>query len=280
MKLSIFPEANPHPKNKEEKRIESFKVSSPYLPTTVSISTDEDLIKYVTNYAWSPFVFSGTRHANNFVGCDFLVYDIDEGLTIEEAKSIVEARGLCCLCLPSPSHSEEAHRFRIVLPLAKTISTADVYEETWRKGAELFGNVDEQCKDRARYFFGSTMVDGFWNEGKFFEPIAPKKKMEQAPAKVSEVMLPVDNNIKEIVSAIYGEERKFIPEAVEYFITNAHTGLPGHWINSLNAFCFSLSLSGIEEDAILTVCKQLAPNDLDQKDLYQIKKSIQDAKKV
>jgi hypothetical protein len=281
MKLSIFANANAHPKGDAEKKLVTYQVSRPNLPQTVHFNSDEDLVKYVSNYAWSPFVFSSYRHADNFLSCDLLVYDIDDGLTIDETKLIIQKHGLCCLCLPSPSHTEELHKFRLIMPLAKTVTSPEVYIETWLKGAELFGVVDPSCKDMARFYNGSTTDDGFWEEGEFFEPVAPaKKKMEQVPQKHSETMLPVTGDIDELVRAIYGEERKFVPEAVEYFIRNAHTGLPGLWINSLNAFCFSLALSEVEEDVILTVCKQLAPNELDSKDLYQIKRAINDGRKA
>ena len=207
-----------------------------------------------------------------------LVYDIDDGLTIDEAKVLVKKHNLACLCLPSPSHSEELHKFRIILPLAYPITVPDVYIATWLSGAEIFGVVDEQCKDLARFYNSSTDEDGFWTEGKLFEPRRPEeKKMEQNQGP-KQVMLPLSGDIAETVLAIYGEKRSVVPEAVDFFIRNAHSGLQGEWTNALNRFCFSLALSGVEDDAILIVCKQLAPQELDKRDLYQIKRAIQDGK--
>lgn len=280
MRLSIFPLAKAHPTSKEEKRVESFKVSSPNLPITVEFNNDEDLLQFVTSNAWSPFTFSGTRHADNFISTDLLVYDIDKGLSIPQAEAIVKAANLACLCLPSPSHTEEAHRFRIILPLAYSISSSEVYESTWKTGAALFGAVDPQCSDTARYYFGSTTDDGFWNEGTLFVPVAKteQKEMEHAPHK--QIMLAVGADVEEIILQIYGEKRTFVSEAVDFFVRNAHTGFPGEWTNSLNAFCFSLSLSEVPDDVILTVCEQLSPGPLTKSDLYQINRAISDAKKV
>lgn len=281
MKLSIFPNANPHPKTKEEKADVGWQVSSPNLPETAEFDNDDELINLVTNYAWSPFTFSHTRKAEYFISCDLLTYDIDDGLTIDEAEKIVKANNLSCLCLPSPSHSEELHKFRLIMPLSRSVTTEDVYVETWLKGAALFGVVDEQCKDLARFYNGSTMNDGFWNEGELFEPCAPvyREKMGQASAALpKQHLLPVSGDIKELVKGIYGEDRNVVPEAVDYFLRNAHTGMPGEWINALNRFCFSLALSGVDEDAILKVCNEQAPSPLDKKDLYQIKRAIQDGR--
>lgn len=281
MKLSTFPAANPHPIGPEEKKLVTYQVSRPNLPQTKEFWDDEELIKLVTNYAWSPFIFSAHRLAENFVSCDLLVYDIDDGLTIDEAKSKVEARNLACLCLPTPSHSEELHKFRLIIPLAKTIFSPEIYQATWKSGAEVFGVVDEQCKDLARFYNGSTMNDGFWNEGNLFEPVEPEP-VEDFDNRVhgNSVLKPVSGDLKEMVRNIYGEDRTVVPESVEFFLRNAHSGLPGQWINALNRFCFSLALSGIEDDVILALCEDLAPDELDRKDLYQIQRAIQDGTKA
>jgi hypothetical protein len=280
MRLSIFPAANPHPRNKDEKRVEAFKFSAPHLPEVRDFFTEDELIELVTNNCWSPFVFSGQRHADNFVSCDLLVYDIDEGLTIDEAKSKVEKLGLACLCLPSPSHTDEAHRFRLIMPLSRTIYSEEIYAATWSTGAEIFGTVDQQTKDLARAFFGCTMTDGFWNEGELFEPVEATEKEEiGTEAHSNTLLLPVSEDINEIVKSIYGEDRKYVPEAVDFFVRNAHTGISGGWINALNRFCFSLALSGVGESTILSVCNELAPSELDKKDMYQIKRAIKDAEK-
>lgn len=284
MKLSIFPEAKAHPSSKAEKVTESFKVSKPYLPKTVTIATEDDLIKFVTSYAWSPFVFDGVRHADNFVSCDFLVYDIDEGLTIDGADNILSGTNYCYLILPSPSHTETNHRFRIIIPLAHSILDAETYLASWQAGADILGSVDEQTKDLARYFFGSTDNGwGCWDFTKdFFTPI--KKAIPGKSDFVTHshtVMISITDDLKDVVEKLYGEKRDKVPEAVEYFLKNAHTGLPGNWINSLNAAAFSLALSGVDEEVITEVFEQLAPDGgLDSKDMYQIRRAVRDGHKA
>lgn len=278
MRLSIFPEAKAHPKNKEEKHAEAKKFSTPNLPQVVEILNDDQLVNYVTNYAWSPFIFDGFRREENFVSTDFLVYDVDEGLTIPECEKIIESHKLCCLCLPSPSHSDEAHRFRIILPLSRTITNLEVYSETWKRGAELFGVADEQCKDGCRGYFGCTTNDGFWIEGDFFTPIIPEPVQSGTSQFTQGYMIEVTDDIDKLVQDIYGEKRDKIPEAVDFFIKNAHTQLPGKWNSSLNSFVFSLTLSGVNDTIIHDVCEQLAPLPLDKKDQYQIKRAIRDGK--
>lgn len=278
MRISIFPTAKPHPKGKEEKVNEAFKFSYPHKPQVVSIANDEELVKYVTSYSWSPFIFKEYRRESDFISTDFLVFDIDEGLTIAECEKIIRKAKLCCLCLPSPSHTPENERFRIILPLARAITNLDIYAETWRNGAALFGVVDEQCKDSCRGYFGSTTDDGFWIEGNLFTPVIPAPVVVDYSQQRSH-MVQVTADLEETVIQVYGEKRDKIPEAVEFFIKNAHTALPGKWMNSLNACAFSLALSEVDEDVILQFFEQLAPNKLDSNDLYQIKRSIKDGKR-
>jgi hypothetical protein len=283
VKISIFKQAKAHPKGKDEKIEESFKCSSPYEPETVVVTDDLHLQKLVTTYAWSPSIFDGVRRDENFISCDFLVYDIDEGLTIDEADAIIQQNGFACLCLPSPSHTEENHRFRIILPLEHTIFELDTFHATSQAGAKLFKTVDPQCSDGARFYFGSTTKDGFWQEGELFKPVKKPTKTDKGTSSAfspsQTLMLDVDATTEQLVEQIYGKKRDKVPEAIDYFLRNAHTGIPGGWICALNSFCFSLSLTGIEDDVIMSICEQLAPDELDRRDLDQIKRAIRDGKK-
>lgn len=283
MKISVFPAAKPHPQGKDEKRNEAFKFSAPHIPEQRTAKNESELIELITTHAWSPFVFSGVRNEENFVSTDLLVYDIDEGLTIDELDQIVQKHGLCCLCMPSPSHKPGAERFRVIFPLAYTIRNPLVYKETWSAGAALLnGVVDPACVDVCRAYFGCTASDGFWQEGTLFEPVMPKPTLRLPSfSRSSSKTAPVGADIDELVTWIYGEKRKVVPEVVAYFIKEAHTGLTGHWTNTLNAFCFSLVLSGVTQDRIEEIVERFAPEDLDDKvDRYQMERAIRDAIRI
>jgi hypothetical protein len=278
MKLSIYPSTNFPVKNKQDKIRQGILASSPNLPKIVTADTEEELIEFVTTCAWSPSIFSGTRLDANFISTDFMTLDIDSGLTIPEVEKRVQKLGLACLCLPSPSFTPENHKFRLVFPLAKTIFSPEDFEATWDYLYKLFPEIDAQCSDTARYFCASNMTDGFWQDGDFLVPI---KGTPEEPVKynMSETQVLVPEEHSELVKFIYGKARDKIPEPVEFFISNAHTGLPGLWINSLNSFCFSLALSGVDDIIIEEVVEKLAPEALDAKDQYQIKRAIRDGKR-
>lgn len=279
MKLSIYPKVNFLPKNKDEKALQSKLASNPNLPQILEINTEEDLINAVTSYGWSPSIFSGVRHNDNFISTDFMSLDIDSGLRIEEAEKRVQSLGLACLCLPSPSHTQELHKFRLIFPMAKTILNPEDFDATWDFLQKQFPELDTQCSDYARWYAPSKMEDGFWQDGEF---LVPKKAPQVQPSSfnLKETQVDVPEDLAEIVKLLYGKERETIPEAVEFFLTNAHTGLSGLWINSLNSFCFSLALSGVDGTLIQEVVEKIAPNALDNKDTYQISRAIKDGTKA
>ena len=278
MKISIYPLANYLPKSKEDKIRLSHLSSNPNLPKVMEIATEDQLIDAVTSYSWSPSIFSGFRHNNNFVSADFMSLDVDTGLTIAEAEKRVQKLGLACLCLPSPSHSEQLEKFRLVFPLAKTILNREDFDQTWDWLQEQFPELDTQCSDYARFYCCSTSEAGFYQDGEF---LVPKKAPEKEPKMmrpINEVQILVSEDISQMVGQIYGSPREFIPEAVDFFLRNAHTGLEGLWTNSLNACCFSLALSGVDDSIIWSLAEELAPDILDKSDKYQIQRAIRDGK--
>lgn len=279
MKLSIYPKVNSLPKNKDDKILQSKLASNPNLPQVLEIATDEDLIQAVTSYGWSPSLFSGFRHNDNFISADFMSLDIDSGLTIEEAERRIQRLELACLCLPSPSHTEQAHKFRLIFPMVKTILNKDDFDATWDWLLTQFPELDKQCSDYARWYAPSKMEAGFWQDGEFLLPKKGKKE-EELSYNSHETQVLVPEELGEIVKLLYGKNRDTIPEAVEFFLTNAASGLPGLWINSLNACVFSLALSGVDATIIEEVVSKISPNELDKKDLYQIKRSVKDGIKA
>lgn len=280
MKLSVFPLVNYIAKTKEAKIQASVQVSRPNLPTTLEFSTEEDLIKAVTSSAWSPSVFSGYKCDDNFFSTDLMVLDIDNGLTITEAEKLVQKLGLACLCVPSGNHTEGLNKFRLIFPLSRTIYSKDVFDDTWDYLQDLFPMLDRQCSDESRYYLMSTMIDGFYQEGKLLDPIIKEKEEVRNLGYFQTNRIEVTEDLADLVNQIYGEPREKIPEPVDFFIRNGPTGIPGGWINALNSACFSLALSGVDDIIIEEVCEKIAPNPLDKKDLYQIARSIRDGKRI
>lgn len=276
MQVSIFPKAKAHPKNKQEKVKNSKYASSPFTPEIVSFNNEEELMDIITKYAWSPMVFETYRRESDFIKTDVIAFDIDEDMTIDEAEKVVVSLGLAALCMPSTSHSEEHHKFRLIFPLSRSIHNIEEYKETYTKLAEYFP-VDPQCKDACRFYFGSTDEDGFWIDGKLYAPVKPKPKLSESFDRTKYAdSVEVGEDIKEIVEFLYSNEKEKIPEQIDYFIKEAHTGLPGHWHNSANSFIFTLALQNVEFEKIATVFEKLAPETLDAHDEYLLERAYKD----
>ena len=271
MRLSIFPKSIPLPKNSEEKIHYAKFTSKPHVPKIVEISNEDDLIDKVCNYAWSPFIFDGYRLQNNFLSTDFAVFDIDEGMKIGDAEKIVESLNLACLCLPSTSHTEEQHKFRLIFPLSRTIRRKKDYILTMDSLGKYF-SYDPACfEDTARFYYGSKMIDGFWFKGDFFESIIDEPEETKTKDSLYKLdcseKVEVGEDIEEIIQFIYGETKEKIPEQIDFFVRNASTGLSGKWWNSSRSFIFTLALVGISFDKIKNVYESLAPDPLDDKDI-------------
>jgi hypothetical protein len=278
MRISVYKKADYSAKSKEDKNILSKLSSFPNLPETITVSDIDSLITAITSYAWSPSVFEGKRHNDNFISADFMAVDFDNGLRIEEAEKIVQRLGLAALCLPSSSHTPEHHKFRLVFPMAKTISSKKIYDDTWDYLLGLFPMIDPSCSDYARYYIRSSMDDGFYQDGDFLLPVENEVEKE-IEYNMSDVQIEVTEDIEKLVEELYGKNRRTVPEQISFFLKEAHTGLHGLWNSSLNSFCFSLALSGVDDSLIYDIVERIAPDPLDGKDKYQITRSCRDGKK-
>ncbi len=149
--------------------------------------TWSDLKEEITKRSWSPFTFTDCpverkphRRADNFKGTSFLAFDIDEGLTINEAKEIL--KGTKFMIATTKSHQKlkvsgittkpACDRFRIIVLINTNITSKGVYKATWGHYSQLLGHVDQQCKDVARFYFKSEKVV-YIGEGEPVEPIMP-----------------------------------------------------------------------------------------------------------
>jgi Origin of replication binding protein len=97
------------------------------------------------------------RRKENFLQTGFLAVDIDDGLTIEDALSDSFVQAFGGLIYTSPSHTEEAHRFRIVFELEQPITDIQTMEHAYTGLIRKFG-ADASCKDACRMFFGNTQA--------------------------------------------------------------------------------------------------------------------------
>ena len=80
----------------------------------------------------------------------------------------------------------------------------------------------------------------------------------------------------EYLKALYGRVPGNVPECINHFLTEGHSGLDGGWIVTLNSFCFVLGLQVIDFDVMLEVIYDVAPEPLDERDMKTIERAYND----
>jgi hypothetical protein len=101
--------------------------------------------------AWSPARFAaGTqRKSRNVVEIGALVFDHDEG---DPDAALAGWAGSIAVVHSTWSHTEDAPRFRVVVPLATPIPAAR-WPAAWALAVARAPGADPACKDPARLFF-------------------------------------------------------------------------------------------------------------------------------
>jgi putative DNA primase/helicase len=101
---------------------------------------------------WSPATFDGAgrRKANARDLCA-LVLDYDNTCPLDEAIELWSI--YWGIAHTSKSHTEEANRFRVVLPLSRFVTPGE-HAEVWAWANQLAcGKIDGQCKDASRFWY-------------------------------------------------------------------------------------------------------------------------------
>ena len=281
MKLSIYKGYSKFPKDGDEKKEIAWEVSKPNAFLLQSLESVDDIIDVITKRHWSPFIFKeGTRGINNFISTDFMVLDIDDGMTIDEAIEVCSNMNILSIIAPSTSHTKELHRFRVVFPLSRAITNIEDYSATWNKISEVFPQIDPVCKDVARWYIKCRddeiiVVDG----EELLEPIrAPKKTLSeiQKDNNKNSNNVKVPESISERIEYLYGEKRNKIPESISYFLLNAHTGFPGEMFVAANRFLFACGLSGLDYDRTMETFYAIYPHPVTKRVEYYVDKAYQD----
>ena len=280
MRISIFPNCTPHPKSAEEKKANARFTSRPHKPEIVEVNDEDTLLDVITNYAWSPAIFRDYRRKSDFISIDYMVLDIDNELTIEEAEKRCNDIGVFAIIAPSPNFSLEHHKFRVVFPLSITITDTEDFEHTWAFLASKFPELDQQCSDSCRFYFACKAENGcIIDYDMLLEPrkAPPKPKFFRPDSKK---LIEVDGSLDEYLGLLYERIPTKIPESIDFFLREGSEGLPGGWQVPLNAFVFTLSLQGVDKSAILSVIEHIAPDPLDERDENTIEKAFKDGTKA
>jgi len=155
----------------------------------VEITSISQLESFTRDHAWSPYLFNREdqvkangeayklhRLKQNFKEAYFFAIDIDDGMKIEDARSVFCREGFVGFINTSQSHQiskdgkEPTDRYRIVFQLSRPITKSEEVLGTFLKLKKLFPTMDEACKDEARFFKASKEKVHITVDGKLLEP--------------------------------------------------------------------------------------------------------------
>ena len=131
--------------------------------------TIEVLQHVATNYAVSPIEWSGgVRKGCNFFAADWLALDIDNGMSIEEAKKFFWEYKIVIGTTKSHGKKGKNDRYRVFIPFEHTIDCQYIYKGTLKIFIEAT-EADEACLDLARFFWPCKEIVHVQTKGKSAE---------------------------------------------------------------------------------------------------------------
>ena len=143
-----------------------------------------------SNMVYSNIIWKG-NHRNKFdaiLNVDLLIFDIDEGLTIEAVHSMIPFK---MMTLTTTSHTLQHHKFRVFIPFEHKISFLDALEYT--EFLKLFdtkyfkNQVDKACLEPARAYITTPNAQYKLNDHKVM--FNPDELLEQAKIEVLSIRL-------------------------------------------------------------------------------------------
>lgn len=132
------------------------------------------LAKHMLSGSWSPIIWrEGYRKSDNFLSCDFLVLDCDDGSwTLDSAKLWLLMNDYRGIIGTTKSHQiakggkPACDRFRVVVPWHETITNYDNYRANMEHILKTIP-ADKACKDGARFFYPCKKIE-YFQDGKPF----------------------------------------------------------------------------------------------------------------
>lgn len=213
---------------------------------------------------WSPFLVSNQYlKESNFVSCDLLVLDVDEGFTLEAAK--LTFAPYKHIIATTKSHQKEKNgkpavdRFRVILFFDQPITNIVQYKQNWIRYVvhhfALKGKIDP-LTDAARFYYPCVRLIS-QNELGDTLPVAP--------------LVSVDGVAKEIQQGRDNEFRGKLLSKTRAFLACEKDDSGASWHKRFIAAAIDLREQGYpEEEAALQLRRASPQLELDETDLAQL----------
>lgn len=224
--------------------------------TTQPASCLDELCDTVCNTTWSPIHWAdGRRSSQNFLGSWFVVYDIDEGMSLEEAIEVIKTQQLWAVVGTTRSHQKEKHgkvadRFRVVLRLSEYVHDWDQYRAAWDHWREKILPAADRAAGLASQIFYACQAVVFSQEGAFLGPV------RGIPADKAKNVLELNSVRPE------GIKGKLSRKTLEFLVNGAE---PGSWNTSIFSAARDASEQGYSQDEFVDMALRIT-GELDNSD--------------
>lgn len=128
-----------------------------------------DLVRSDFNYSAGTFL-NNYRNKDNYENYqDLMIFDIDDGKTIIEAKKLFEPYSY--ILATTKSHQVNKNglicdRYRIILPLEKCMTVTSIeYGEIMTEIMKDYDFIDKACKDSSRFYYPFKDSEVFYHDG-------------------------------------------------------------------------------------------------------------------
>ena len=105
--------------------------------------------------ATSAELWTENRCDANFVSRQLIMIDIDDGMTIEELLADKFYNDYSAGFYVTPSHTNDAHRFRIIFRLERKETDKERYKKIVQGIMMYYQSADIACKDATRLYYGT-----------------------------------------------------------------------------------------------------------------------------
>lgn len=158
---------------------------------------------------------SSSRSKKNFIdeSMNILMYDIDEGMTIEECLVLLKDYNI--IILTTKNHSPMLHKFRVLLQMKTTFDKSfnDYYSSAVGLFAKYHGlTLDDNARDISRYFAGFVGAEVYYNYGGEVDFCSCLEKAKKLKDKKTKIVM----KLKEQTAKVYTSDKKWnMDEIVE-----------------------------------------------------------------
>ncbi len=169
------------------------KLKSNYILRNIEFKDLHRVVKsdYRT-YSAGEFVNNYAKN-ENWIGQELLILDVDDGLSLEEAKKIFKKYK--AMIHTSTSHQKDkggvkCDRFRVIVELKTGLDcTVKDYTNTMKMLSDnMFPFIDKKCVDPARIYFGYAGAEIHYTGGEelfdFYKYLSLSHRLQEASAKI------------------------------------------------------------------------------------------------